>query len=86
MATVPARRAARGLVVLLAVVGLVALVAGVFYFVTPARSVPTWLPGHIAGSTIHHVRRATAAIVVAVLCAVGVWFLTARQRSTSVRQ
>jgi hypothetical protein len=31
------------------------------------------------------VRRATAAIVVAVLCAVGVWFLTARRRSTSVR-
>jgi hypothetical protein len=45
----------------------------------------TWLPGHIAGSTIHHVRQATAAIVVAVLCAVGVWFMTARQRSTSVR-
>jgi hypothetical protein len=85
MATAPARRSARGLIVLLVVVGLVALAAGVFYLVTPARSVPTWLPGHIAGSTIHHVRRATAAIVVAVLCAVGVGFMTARQRSTSVR-
>jgi uncharacterized membrane protein YvlD (DUF360 family) len=82
MARVRRRRPPRGLVLVLLVVGLVALAAGVFYFATPANKIPTWLPGRVTGKSYHHVRRATAALVVAVLCAVGAWLL-ARPRGTA---
>ena len=83
MARVRERRPPRGLVIVLVVVGLVALAAGVFYLATPANTIPTWLPGHVTGKSYHHVRRATAAIVVAVLCAVGAWWLARRRRTAS---
>jgi len=80
MAATSKRTSARPIVVVLVLVGILALAAGIYYFVTPASKVPTWLPGHVAGATYHHVRRATAAVVVAVLCGVGAWFLAGRQR------
>jgi hypothetical protein len=65
----------------LVVVGLVALAAGIFYLATPANKIPTWLPGHLTGKSYHHARHTAAAIVVAVLCAVGAWWLARRRRT-----
>jgi ABC-type Fe3+-siderophore transport system permease subunit len=75
------RRPARGLILLLMLVALVALLAGLFYFATPADKIPAWLPGRVATSTAHHVRRATAAIVVGLLCALAAWAVARRPRS-----
>ena len=83
MARVRGRRPPRGLVIVLLVVGLVALAVGIFYLATPANKIPTWLPGRVTGKSYHHVRRATAAIVVAVLCAVGAWLLARGRRTAS---
>ncbi len=71
MASVARRRPVRGLIIVLMVVALVALLVGLFYLVIPADKIPSWLPGRVVTSTAHHVRRATAAIVVGVLCAIG---------------
>jgi hypothetical protein len=81
MAQVHRRRPPRGLVIVLLVVGLVALAVGIIYLATPVNKIPSSLPGRVTGKSYHHVRRATALIVVAVLCAVGAWLL-ARQRRT----
>lgn len=70
MPRVRRRRPPRGVLVVLVVVGLVALAVGVFYLATPVNKIPTWLPGRVTGKSYHHARRATVAIVVAVLCAV----------------
>ena len=83
MARVRRRRPPRGLLVLLVVLGLVALVVGVFYLATPVNKISTWLPGRVTGKSYHHVRRATAAIVVAVLCTGGAWWLARRRRTAS---
>ena len=80
MARVVRRRPARGLIIILM---LVALLAGLFYFATPADKIPSWLPGRVATSTAHHVRRATAAIVVAMLCAIAAWVVARRPRSAT---
>lgn len=81
MARAARRRSARGLITLLLLIALVALVVGVFYFATPADKIPSWLPGRVTTSTAHHVRRATAAIVVAVLFAIAAWLAARRPRS-----
>ena len=81
MARAAGRRPARGLITLLLLVALIALVVGVYYFATPADKIPSWLPGRVATSTAHHVRRAIAAIVLAVLCAIAAWLMGRRPRS-----
>jgi len=81
MARVARRRPVRPLIILLMLVALVALLVGLFYFTTPADKIPSWLPGRVATSTAHHVRRATAAIVVAVLCAIAAWLVARRPPS-----
>jgi len=79
MATTGRRSSAQLIVVVLVIIGLLALVAGIYYFATLSGKLPTWFPGYLAGSTHHHIKRAIAGIVVAVLCAIGVWFLTGRR-------
>lgn len=56
--------------------GLLLLVIAVVYFVDPAGSLPSFFPGHEAGSDHHHVKHGIAALVLAVVCFVFAWFQT----------
>jgi hypothetical protein len=54
--------------------GIVCAIAAVMYFVMPAGTLPTFMPGYEAGSThIHHLHALAAAIAAVVLLGVG-WF------------
>lgn len=55
---------ARFAMILLIVVGLLAIVMGVVYFAEPARSLPGFIPGHVARVAGRHTRRGLAAIVI----------------------
>jgi hypothetical protein len=57
--------------------GFVFLAAGVYYFVTPAHSLPAFVPGHQAGSTRHHTKHGLAMLALAAVCWIGAWFTTA---------
>ena len=60
--------------ILLAIVGLVAIVLAVIYFIVPAGSLP--LPdalGREAGSQVIHVKHGIAALVAGLLCWLLVW-------------
>ena len=81
MAGVAGRRPARTLIIVLMVVALVALLVGLFYFTIPEDKIPSWLPGRVATSTAHHVRRATVLVVVGVFCAVAAWIVARRARA-----
>jgi hypothetical protein len=81
MARVAGRRPARTLIVVLMVVALVALLVGLFYFAIPADKIPSWLPGRVATSTAHHVRRATALVVFGGLCVIAAWIVAGRARA-----
>jgi HAMP domain-containing protein len=65
----------RRLLVALAIVAGIALlvVAGV-YLAEPAKSLPSFFPGHEAGSGHHHTKHGIAAIVVGLGCLVFAWF------------
>ena len=66
----------RNLILPAIVLGVVLLVIAVIYFVDPAKSLPSFFPGHQAGSTHHHVKHGIAALVVALGCFVFAWFQT----------
>ena len=54
-------------------IGVLLLVAAVIYFITPAASLPGFLPGHEAGATTPHIKHGILALGLAV-CA----FIAAR--------
>jgi hypothetical protein len=70
-------RAITGLLVLL---GLVFVAISVYYFVTPAGSLLSFVPGHQAGSPHHHTKHGFVLLGVAILCWIGAWFTTAPER------
>jgi hypothetical protein len=65
------------LAVILGIIALVFIVVAVIYLAEPAKSLPSFIPGHIAGSTGHHPLKATGCLVVGIVLAVGAWFALA---------
>jgi amino acid permease len=60
---------------ILAVVGILLLILALIYVVTAAGSLPSFIPGHIQGSTGHHPLRAGVALVVGLVLLGGAWWL-----------
>lgn len=69
----------RPLAILLAVLGVLALVAAILYFALPAHSLPSFLPGHVAHVNGHRNRRGIAAAVVAFILLVLAWMVARRE-------
>ena len=65
------------LAVILAIIALLFIVVAIIYLVEPAKSLPSFIPGHIDGSTGHHPLKATGSTVVGVVFAIGAWFALA---------
>ena len=65
------------LAVILGIIALIFIVVGIIYIAEPAHSLPSFIPGHIAGSSGHHPLKATGAIVAGIIFAVGAWFTLA---------
>jgi uncharacterized RDD family membrane protein YckC len=66
----------RSLILPAVLVGVVLLVIAVIYWVDPAKSLPSFFPGHAAGSSHHHVKHGIAAFVVALAAFAFAWFQT----------
>ena len=61
------------LVTLLILVGLAAIVVGVVYLTVPAHSLPSFIPGHVAGANGKHPTRGYTGIGVgALLIVIGI--------------
>jgi len=65
------------LAVILGIIALLFIVVAIIYIVTPASSLPSFIPGHIDGSTGHHPLRAVGSFVIGIVFAVGAWFALA---------
>ena len=65
------------LAVILGIIALVFIVVAIIYLAEPAKSLPSFIPGHIANSTGHHPLKATGSFVVGIVFAVGAWFALA---------
>jgi hypothetical protein len=68
------------------VVGVLLLALAALYFADPAGSLPSFVPGHQAGSAHHHVKHGIAALLLGLACLVFAWFQTgARSTPSSAR-
>ncbi|MEP6892563.1 MAG: hypothetical protein ABI927_02180 [Gaiellaceae bacterium] len=69
------------------VVGLVALggvaliVIAIVYWAEPASSLPSFFPGHEAGSAHHHVKHGIASFFVGLAALVFAWFQTGKKKT-----
>jgi hypothetical protein len=68
-------------VVSAAVLGVALVVIAVVYWVEPAGSLPSFFPGHEAGSDHHHVKHGIAAFLLGVVLLVFAWFQTGKDRA-----
>jgi len=65
------------------IVGTILIVVAIIYWVEPADSLPSFFPGHQAGSDHHHVKHGIAAFLVGVACFVYAWFKTGPKRTST---
>jgi len=65
------------------VVGVALIVLAFVYWVEPASSLPSWIPGHEAGSGHHHVKHGIASFLVGVALLVFAWFQTGKTKQAS---
>jgi hypothetical protein len=63
------------------VLGVVLIAIAVVYWAEPARSLPSFFPGHAAGSSHHHTKHGIAAFLLGLACFVFAWFRTGPSRS-----
>ena len=62
------------LIVPAAIVGLILLALAILYFVDTADALPSFIPGHEAGSAHHHIKHGIAALLLALGCFAFAWF------------
>jgi hypothetical protein len=66
------------------VAGIVLIVIAIVYWAEPAKSLPSFFPGHQAGSSHHHTKHGIAAFLVGLACLVFAWFRTGPKRASTV--
>lgn len=69
----------------LIILGIIFAVIGVIYEIQTAGHLPSFLPGHQAGSTTHHVKHGLAAFALALIAWIGAWFTTGRRGRSDSR-
>ena len=60
---------------ILAIIGILLVILAVIYLTTAAGSLPSFIPGHLNGSTGHHPLRAGVALIVGLVLLGGAWWL-----------
>ena len=73
----------RLLAILAVILGVVLIVVAIVYWVEPAKSLPSFFPGHQAGSGHHHVKHGIASFLVGLACLVFAWFNTGTKSRTA---
>ncbi len=73
----------RPLTIVLVIVAILLVAGGIYYFVTPAHDLASFVPGHEAHGTNHHVKHGLFLIGLAVLVLIGAWFTTAPPQAAS---
>ena len=72
----------RLLIAIAVVVGILLIVVAIVYWAEPAKSLPSFFPGHKSGSNHHHTKHGIAAFLLGIACLVFAWFQSGTQRRT----
>ena len=68
------------LAVLAILLGIALIAIAIVYWAEPAKSLPSFFPGHQAGSGHHHTKHGIASFLVGLACLVFAWFNTGGER------
>jgi amino acid transporter len=60
--------------------GILLLIIGAIYWIDDAGSLPSFFPGHEAGSTHVHFKHGLAAVILGLGCFVFAWFQSGEER------
>jgi hypothetical protein len=74
----------RALALIAAIVGIVLIIIAIVYWAEPAKSLPSFFPGHTAGSNHHHIKHGIASLLVGLACLAYAWFNTGEKRTARV--
>ena len=66
----------RQLIIPAVILGIVLIVIAIIYWTSTASGLPSFFPGHQAGSAHHHVKHGIAAILLGVGALILAWFQT----------
>lgn len=77
----PSRLAPMWVTVVLALAAVVIGIISVVYFAESAGNLPSFFPGHQAGSTHHHVKHGIAAAILALAALAGAWLSSGTKKS-----
>jgi uncharacterized membrane-anchored protein YitT (DUF2179 family) len=80
-----AMRNDRLLTVIAVILGFILVAIAIVYWVEPAHGLPSFFPGHEAGSSHHHTKHGIAAFLLGIGCFVFAWFRSGPARSGSKR-
>jgi hypothetical protein len=67
----------RPVITVAALAGVVLIALAFYYWIEPAKSLPSWLPGYEAGSNHHHVKHGLASFLLGLALLVFAWFQSA---------
>jgi len=73
----------RTLIYAAALLGIILIAVAVVYWAEPAKSLPSFFPGHSGTSTTHHVKHGIAALVVGLGCFAFAWFRSGPRAASS---
>ena len=76
----------RQLIIPAILLGIVLIAIAIVYWVSTASALPSFFPGHKAGSTTHHFKHGIAAFLLGLACFVFAWFQSGPNRGTASAQ
>jgi ammonia channel protein AmtB len=79
----PVRLNSRPVIVIATVAGIILIALAIYYWVEPAKSLASWLPGHEAGSNHHHFKHGLASFLVGVALLIFAWFQSNPRRTAA---
>jgi hypothetical protein len=57
--------------------GALLVMVAIFYFMTPAENLPSWMPGFISGSTKIHYKHGVGSLILGIAAFIFAWFRSA---------
>ena len=61
------------------VLGIIFIIISIYYFITPAGSLASFMPGFQAGSTHVHLKHAIASLILAIALFILAWFKSGKK-------
>jgi hypothetical protein len=73
----------RQLIIPALLLGTLLIVIAIIYWVSTASGLPSFFPGHKAGSSTHHFKHGVAAFLLGLACFVFAWFQSGPKRDSA---